>query len=247
METTYRFLIAAEWPLGQDTSASAPSTTASDYRVHVKGPSVRKGTNTVIKTDKENYAFIGSITGAGTGVSATYSMVGQRKSSLLPFDNAYDGGVAVQGMDRCRCGPKACNVQQFSGIERYSTWPEESYWGPDPRDKIQICYEQYGRIATTPRFSDEFVFLESKWTGAASSPDAYVANESTAGARVRSLPSAHSVFPKMFGACQVLSESNASSRSYIQGVGLMSINNDLICISVYLSKAWKQTMGCGLA
>ena len=205
-------------PLGQDTSASAPSTTASDYRVHVKGPSVRKGTNTVIKTDKENYAFIGSITGAGTGVSATYSMVGQKKVFLVTLDNAYDGGGSGAGNEiDVDVAQKPVTFNSFQASSDIRPDQKKVIEVRDPRDKIQICYEQYGRIATTPRFSDEFVFLESKWTGAASSPDAYVANESTAGARVRSLPSAHSVFPKMFGACQVLSESNASSRSYIQG------------------------------
>lgn len=205
-------------PLGQDTSATAPSTTASDYRVHVKGPSVLKGTNTVIKTDKENYAYIGSITGAGTGVSATYSMVGQKKVFLVTLDNAYDGGGSGAGNEiDVDVAQKPVTFNSFQTSSDIRPDQKKVIEVRDPRDKIQICYEQYGRIATTPRFFDDFCYNYSSWN-AGTIPAEYKRTAGSGASNVSMMTPADSAYRQVFGCVNVVSEDSAATHSRIEGM-----------------------------
>lgn len=204
-------------PLGQDTSASAPSTTASDYRVHVLGPSIRKGTNTAIKTDADNYVFLGSITGAGVGSSATYSMVGQVKVFLITLDNAYDGQGSGAGNEiNVDVANKPVTLNSFQTSPSIRPNQKNILDVYDPDDALQIRFEQYGRIATTPRFSDEFMYPQSKWTSAATTPDQYVATEGGTGV-VRMLDNTHAVWQNVKGAVRIVSPDALATNSRLQG------------------------------
>jgi hypothetical protein len=74
-------------PLGQTSPEFPISTDELDYTVFIPGVSWFR--NTDISTD-DNYAFIGTVTGAGAGNTPTvFDITGQRPTFLISLDRAY--------------------------------------------------------------------------------------------------------------------------------------------------------------
>jgi hypothetical protein len=144
-------------PLGQDTSSDPPSTLAADYKVHVKGPSIRKGTNTIIKTDIVNYAFLVAITGAGTGNPAAYDTTDQQTVILITLDNAYDGpGAAGAGrIVNVDAGPvewKYYNGEPFDPTNDLGMRHRDS-----DNDTFALVEGSIGRVARGARYASDFL------------------------------------------------------------------------------------------
>jgi hypothetical protein len=77
-------------PLGQDTSVTPPSTTPSDYVVHVKGASWKQGAATIL--GDSDYAYIGKVTGNGPAATPVgFNTADQVAVFLLTLQKAYDG------------------------------------------------------------------------------------------------------------------------------------------------------------
>ncbi len=75
-------------PCGQDTSADPPSTTASDYRVFIKGVSIKQAN---ISSDPD-YAFIGTVLGNGPSAAPTvFDTSNQNSVFFNTLQKAYDG------------------------------------------------------------------------------------------------------------------------------------------------------------
>lgn len=75
-------------PLGQDTGADPPSTTPGDYKIFIKGVTWRKDTD--LRADSD-YAFIGTVQGAGAGSPpAVFSTLDQDPLLLFSLEKAYN-------------------------------------------------------------------------------------------------------------------------------------------------------------
>ena len=102
----------ANGPLGQDTSADPPSTTAADYQVFIKGISAKTGTT--ISTDS-TYALLGVYTGAGAGSPpSSPATTGQVAVFVITRQRAYDGSGSGAGR-KIALADGALEVNTLSG------------------------------------------------------------------------------------------------------------------------------------
>jgi hypothetical protein len=155
VEITYS---GADGPLGQDTSSDPPSTTASDYRVWIPGPTVKR--NTDLSTDS-TYAYIGTVTGVGAGSSPTvFDTSAQDLIFLITLQNAYDGIGSGGG--------RLMNID-YDPIEMRSHYGEDL----DPSNRILRIFNQEqkefgriescGRVVDTARFKDHFHYKKFEY------------------------------------------------------------------------------------
>lgn len=100
----------ADGPLGQDTSSSPPSTTASDYKVFIEGASWKK--NTDLRTTSA-YAFIGQIT--STGGVPVFSIADQNNIFINTLDRAYDGASGSGSGRRINVDAGSVHLRSPSG------------------------------------------------------------------------------------------------------------------------------------
>lgn len=78
----------ADGPCGQDTSADPPSETPTDYRVFIKGCSIKRNTS---MRNSADYAFIGTVIGDGAGTTPTlFDTDDQIAVFFQSLDKAYD-------------------------------------------------------------------------------------------------------------------------------------------------------------
>lgn len=148
---------ATAGPLGQDTSASAPSTTPSDYKIWVKGPRI----DTTDFSGDSNYAYLGTVTGAGSGVAPTvFSMANQFPVFLFSLDRAYDGagggGGRVSLIDS-----GAVEYRLDTGVAFDPNRYGMIFKDPDSNEIWNMS--PWGRVARTHRFEDDFLYRTAGW------------------------------------------------------------------------------------
>lgn len=149
---------ASAGPLGQDVSASAPSTTATDYKIWVKGPRVAR---TDFSADT-TYAYLGTVIGVGAGVApSVFDTSNQFPVFLFSLDRAYDGagsgGGRIMHLDA-----GAIEKRMYTGTAFDPNLYVESW--KDPDGNFAKHQSPWGFMSDCHRFADDFHYENSAWT-----------------------------------------------------------------------------------
>ena len=168
-------------PLGQDVSANPPSTNRLDYKVLVKGPSVRR--NTDLRLDS-NYAYIGNIEGNDTGggvTPTTFNLDDQIAVFLVTLDRAYDGiGSGAGNVITVDVDGKPVELRSFPASKPLRPDLKSVFDVKDSDGVRMFRLEPWGRVGSVPRLVDEFIY-GGDWASAATAPKKYQAITPTGG------------------------------------------------------------------
>lgn len=162
----------ANGPLGQDTSSDPPSTTAIDYTVWIKGPTVSRLTDLSLNS---TYAFVGTIIGVGLGSPpAVFDETAQVAVFLFSLDAAYQGAGSGSG-NIINVGTinRPINVKGFAGITAIRPDQHQVMQYDDFDGKVSRRMMSFGRLEEIPRIKDGFNYNSTKWTNSATAPYDY--------------------------------------------------------------------------
>jgi len=212
----------AAGPLGQDTGTNPPSTTVGDYRVLVNGPKVIRGAS--IKTDYD-YAYIGTITGAGSpNPPAVFDTTDQFPVFLISRQSAYDGiGGGAGRVVNVASG--AIEDRLYNGT---ALRPDTNYghvWlGIDGLEWRRT--EAFGRVADLPRFADDFHYNTTAWAALAGIP-AHLYRGAVVGAASDLLMLNEFIVtaPNCSGVVKLLTDSNIGDETELIGPAIMKVRD----------------------
>lgn len=149
---------ASQGPLGQDVSVNPPSTANTYYKIWVKGPRIAR---TDFSADK-TYAFLGTVTGAGSGVApSTFDMSNQFAVFLYSLDAAYKGAGSGGG--------RVMNVTDGSAEIRMHTGDafDPNLYGMEFKDADGLRVfgiGSWGQLSRCHAIHDDFFYEKDAWS-----------------------------------------------------------------------------------
>ena len=178
----------AAGPLGQDTSTSPPSTTITDYKVWLKGPTVKRNTDLSLDSD---YAFLGTILGTGLGnPPVVLDTSNQFAVFLITLDAAYDGiGAGAGNVIEVDTVSRPVELRGFTGVSAIRPDLHAMFLNKDFDGNEWRKMQSFGREQDLPRFFDGFNYNDAIWVSDATIPaHLYIATAVGAGSLTRAKP-----------------------------------------------------------